>query len=132
MLLVYIGQLYSLADFECSVVRSLKSHDEAEECCLACTVRAYHAYDAIGREHEVKVLEQHFLSESLCDMLCIEHLVAETWSVGDEYLKFLLTLFLLLVEHCVVRVKTCLALGLTCLRCHAYPFKLALQGFLAF
>ena len=100
----------------------LQAHDEAEEGCLARTVGADDAHDAVGRQHEVEVLEEHLVAESLGHMHGFEHLVAQTWTIRDEDLELLLAFLLLLVEHLVVGVESGLALGLTCLGCHSHPF----------
>ena len=64
-------------------------------------------------------------------MLRLNHLIAETRTVRDEYLELLLTLLLLLTEHLLVCVKTCLTLCLTCLRSHVCPLKLAFESLTA-
>ena len=131
MLLIHVGQLHRLAHLEGACVRLLQPHDEAEEGGLARTVRAYHAHDAVRRQHEVEVAEQHLVAVGLRHTLGLQHLVAQARAVGDEYLQLLLAFLLLLVEHSIVRIQTCLTLSLTSLRSHAYPLQLALQGLLA-
>ena len=64
---------------------------------LAGSVRTYDTNDAVRRKHEVEVVEQNFLAERLPHVLRLYYLVAETRTVGDEYLQFLLALLLLLV-----------------------------------
>ena len=128
VLLIDVGKFHGLAFGEGAAVGFLQAHDEAEEGCLARTVGADDAHDAVGRQHEVEVLEEHLVAESLGHMHGFEHLVAQTWTIRDEDLELLLAFLLLLVEHLVVGVESGLALGLSCLGCHAHPFELALQG----
>ena len=104
MLLIYVGQFHCFTHLERSAVGFLQSHDETEECGLAGSVWTDYSYYAVGREREVQVVEQHFFAKCLFYVLSLYHLVAKTRSVGYEYLEFILTLFLLLVEHLLVAV----------------------------
>ena len=128
MLLVNVSKFNGLAHLKLATIGLFKSHDETEKRSLASTVRTDNTHDAVRRKHEVEVVEKHLLTESLLHALSLNYLVAKSRSVRDEYLKFLFTLLLLLVEHLLVRVKTRLTLCLTCLWCHAHPFKFALQS----
>ena len=131
MLLVNVCHLHGLTTLKGARIGCFKSHDDAEEGCLTCAVRTYDAHDAVRRKHEVEVLEEHLVAEFLADILCFQYLVAETRTVRNEYLKFLLTLLLLLIKHSVVGVKTSLTLCLTSLWSHANPLKLALKSLAA-
>ena len=62
-------------------------------------------------------------------MLSLYDLIAKTRSVGDEYLKLLLALLLLLIKHLLIRIKTGLTLGLASFGSHTHPLKLALKSF---
>ena len=64
-------------------------------------------------------------------MLCLDHLIAQARAVRDEDLQLSLTLLLVLVQEGLVRVQTCLTLGVTGLRRHIDPFQLTLQGLTA-
>ncbi len=128
MHLIHITHFHGLAHLERTLVCRLHTHDHAEQGRLTCTVRTNHAYDAVGRQHEVQVLKQHAVAVGFGYAFGVDDLVAQTRTVRNEYLQLLLTHFLLLVQHAVVRTQTGFRLGLTSLRRHAYPFQLALQG----
>ena len=100
--LVNICDFYCLADFELSTVCVFKSHDEAEERGLTRTVGADYADNAVGRQHEVEVGEECLVIICLGYVLRLDYLVAESRTVGYEYLQFLLALFLVFVEQSVV------------------------------
>ena len=127
MLLIHIGQLHGLAHLEGSAIGLFQAHDHAEERGLACAVRTDHAHNAVRRQHEVEVVEEHLLAKSLLHMLSLDDLVAEARTVRNEDLKLLLALLLLLSEHLLISVKTGLALSLTGLGSHVCPFELSLQ-----
>ena len=131
MLLVYIRQFHRLTYFKLPCVDALQAHDEAEKCGLSCTVRTYDTHNAVWREHEIEVGEECFLAERLRYVLCLDDLVAQSWSVRDKYLEFLLTFFLFLIEHCIVRIQTRLTLCLTRLWCHMHPFQLSFESLAA-
>ena len=60
------------------------------------------------------------------------YLVAQAWTVGDEYFEVLFFFFLVLVEQSVVGVEARLTLGLACFRRHTHPFELAFEGLATF
>ena len=128
MVLVNVCNLYCLANLECTLIGSLKPHDHTEESCLTRTVRTDDTYNAVRRQHEVQVAEEVLAAERLTDVLGIDDLVTQTWTVRDKDLQLLLTLLLILVKHALIRVKTCLTLCLTCLWRHAHPLELALKS----
>ena len=76
VLLVHIGKLHGLTHLEVAAVGLLQSHDEAEEGSLSGSVRTDDTHDAVRRKHEVEVIEEHLLSESLLYVLSLDHLVA--------------------------------------------------------
>ena len=129
MLLINVSEFHGLAHLECSSVGFLQPHDKTEECGLSCSVRTNDTHDAVRWQHEVEIVEQHFAAESLLYVLSLDDLVAQTRSVRNEDLEFLLALFLLLVEHLLIGVKTSLAFSLSGFWCHTYPFELSLKGF---
>ena len=102
VVLVDVGDLNCLSDFKLTFILLLQSHDEAEESGLARTVGTDHAYDAVGRQHEVEVVEEYAVVVCLGKVMRFDHLVAETRTIGDEDLQFLLPLLLVLVEESVV------------------------------
>ena len=125
--LVHIRYLDRLAHFEGAGIGLFQAHYHAEEGRLAGAVGTDDAHDAARRKHEVEVLYQRLLAESLADAVCLDDLVAQSRPVGDEDFELFLALLLLLVEQFVVAVQTRLALCLTCLGRHAHPFQLAFQ-----
>ena len=132
MLLVNISQFYRFAYFKVAAIGLFQSHDEPKQGGLARTIRANHTHNAVGRKHEVQVVEKHFLAKCLLYMLCFDNLVAQARTVGDEYLQLLFTFLLLLSEHLFVGVETRLALGLSGLRCHVGPFQFSFKSLSAF
>lgn len=131
MALINIGNLYCLTNIECAVVGCFLAHDETEQCGFAGAVGADYADNAVWWQRETKVVEQLFLAECLGQIRRFDNLVAQTWTVWDEYLKFFFTCFLILVEQTVVAVQTCLAFCLTCFRGHAHPLQLAFKSLAA-
>ena len=63
--------------------------------------------------------------------MSFKHLVAQAWTIRNEDFQLLFTLFLLLVEHGIISVKTRFTLRLTRFRSHAYPLQLTLQSLAA-
>ena len=132
MLLVNISKFNGLTHCKRTAICLLQAHDKAEERCLSCTVRTDNTYDAVRRQHEVEVVEEYLLTESLLHVLCFDNLITKTWTVRNKDFEFLLTLLLLLVEHLLVRVQTSLTLSLTSLRSHTHPLQLTLQSLTTF
>ena len=130
--LVHVGYLDRLTHFERAGIGLLQAHYHAEEGRLTSAVRSDDAHDAARRQHEVEILDELLLAESLADAVCLDDFVAQARAVGDEYLELFLTLLLLFIEQLVVAVEARLALCLTCLGRHANPLELALQRFAAF
>ena len=130
--LIDVAHLDCLAYGERAFVGFLHSHDHAEQSCLACAVGTDYTYNAVRRQHEVQILHQQFVAKRLAYALRIDNFVAQTRTVGDKYLQFLLALFLLLVQHAVVGAQTCLGLSLSGFGCHTHPLQFALQGLAAF
>ena len=102
MLLIDIAQFHGLTHLKGTGVGLLHAHDQTEECGLSCTIGADDTNDAIRRQHEVQVGEQLLLGIRLRHAMCLDYLITQTGTIGDEYLELLLFLFLLLVEHLIV------------------------------
>ena len=64
-------------------------------------------------------------------MLGFDNLVAQTGTIGNKNFQLFLFFLNIFVQQLIVRIQTCLSFGLTCLRCHTYPFKLTFQGLTA-
>ena len=62
--LVNVGNLHGFADIKRSGIGLHLLHDQAEQSGLAGTVRTNDTDDAVGGQHEVKVLEELFVAES--------------------------------------------------------------------
>ena len=127
VLLIDITQFDRLTHGEGSCIGLLQTHDQTEQRGLSRTVRTNDTYNAIWRQHEIKVAEQRLLGIGFCHMLGLDHLIAQTRTVGDEDLKLLLLLLLLFIQHHLIGVQTGLTFGMTGLRCHTHPLQLALQ-----
>ena len=102
MLLVNVGKLHRFTDVERTGISLLQTHNQPEERGLTGTIGTNHPDNTIWRQDKVKVLEEFFLRIRLRYMLCHDDLVAQTRTVGNEYLQFLLLLFLFLVKHRLV------------------------------
>ena len=76
VLLVHVGHFHGLAHLELALVGLLQAHDKAEECRLSRTVRADDAHDAVGRKHEVEVVEEQLVTIGLGYVLGLDDLVA--------------------------------------------------------
>ena len=122
VLLIYITDLHRLADRERTLVGFLGTDDHAEQGRLTGSVRTDHTYDAVGRQHEIEVLEQQTVAKRLRYAFGVNDLVTQTRTVRNEDLQFLLFGLLLLVQHAVVRIQTRFLLGMTRLGCHMNPF----------
>ena len=125
--LVDVADADGLADGKLAAVDGLLTHDHAEESGLTGAVGADDAHDAVGRKHEVEVVEKEAVAESLGYVLRFDHLVTEARAIGDEDFELRLALLLILIEEGFVRVQTGLTLGLTRLGGHANPLQLALK-----
>ena len=132
MLLVDVRHLYSLSYFKFAFVYRFQPHDQAEQRCFSCTVRANHTDNTVRRQHKVQIVKQQFVSVCLRHVLGFNDFVAQTRTVRNEDFKFFFLLFHILIQEFVVRVKTCLTLCLTGFRSHTHPFQLTLQGLTAF
>ena len=131
MLLIYVSYLYRLTYLKCALINLFQAHDKTEQGGLTCSVGTDYAHYAVWRKREVEVIKQQLVTECLGNSMSLDDLVAQTRSVWDEYLQFLLLLLYVLVHQFVVRVKTGLTLGLTGLGSHTYPLQLTLQGLAA-
>ena len=127
MLLIDIGELDSLANIKGAGISLFEPHDESEERGLTRTIGADDTHDAVWRQVETEVAEERFLGIGLGNMRGDDDLVAQTRTVGDVDLQFLLFLFLFFVEHLIIGVQTGLTLGVTGFRCHTHPLQLTLQ-----
>ena len=129
--LIDISHFDCLADVERSGVGFFLPHDQTEQRCLAGAVGTDHSDDACRRQCKVKIFEKLFLAEGFGESVCLDHLVAQTGTVGYEYFETLFLLFLIFVEQTVIARQTRFALGLTCFGRHAYPFELAFESLAA-
>ena len=121
MLLVNIREFHRLAHLKSACISLFQTHDETEEGGLTSTIGTNNAHNTVRRQVEVEVGEEHLVTVSLSYMRSLDDLIAQTGSVGDIDLEFLLLLFLFLVEHLIVGVQTCLTLCLTSLGSHTHP-----------
>ena len=128
MLLVHIRNLDRLANLKRALINLLQPHNQTEQSSLTGTVRADDPDNAVRRKREIQVIEQQLVAERLLHALSLNHLIAKTRTVGDEYLEFLLFLLDILVDQLIIRVQTGLTLSLTCLRSHTHPLQLTLQS----
>ena len=131
MLLIHVGQFDRLTDSESSRSRLFESHDHPEEGSLARTVGADHTDDTGRRQREVQSLVQHPVAEGFRYVVRLDHHIAQTRAVRDEYFELLLLLLRVLVHHLVVGRQTRLGLGMTARGGHAHPLQLALEGLAA-
>ncbi|OPZ47531.1 MAG: hypothetical protein BWY95_01422 [Bacteroidetes bacterium ADurb.BinA104] len=127
MLLVHVCYLYGLTNLEGTPVNLLHSHDKAEQRSLARSVRSYDTHNAVWRQREVQVIKKQLVAVCLSHALGLNHLITQTRTVGNEYLKPLLLGLDILIQQLIVRVESGLTLGLTGLGSHTYPLKLTLQ-----
>ena len=130
--LVYVGNLHRLAHLERTLVALLLPHNELEEGGLAGSVGTDYPHDAVGRQHKVEVVEEQLVAVGLGHTVSLDHLVAQTGTVGDKDFELLFALLLVLVQQFVVGVQTILTLRLAGLGSHAHPLQLALEGLAAF
>ena len=131
-MLVHVGQFYRFSHLERSAERLFNSHDESEQGGFTHAVGADYADDTGGRQRKVQVLVQQSVAVAHRYVLCLDHHVAETGTVGDEDFEFFFFLFGVFVEHFVVSGQARFAFRVAGRRGHAHPFQFALERFAAF
>ena len=127
--LVDVRNLDGLAHLELARSQRLQTHNRLEQRGLTDTVGADDAHDAVARQGERKVIDEHAAIELLVQMMGLEHLVAQTRAhrdadVGPVELLACAGLGL----HLLVAGQTGLVLCLTGLRRAAHPLELGLHA----
>ena len=127
--LVDVGDLDGLAHFELARSQRLQAHDRLEQRGLTDAVGADDAHDAVARQGERKVIDEHAAIELFVQMMGLEHLVAQTRAhrdanVGPVELLACAGLGL----HLLVASQTGLVLGLAGLGRAAHPLELGLHA----
>ena len=126
--LVDVGELHGLAQLERAARRLFLAHDHLEQRRLAHAVRADHAHDAVARQAERQIVDQHALAEGLVQVLDLEDLVAQARAHGNVDVGVVDALRTQrLGLHLLVRGETSLALGLARLLGAAHPLELGLH-----
>lgn len=127
MLLIHVGQFDRLTDSESSRSRLFESHDHPEEGSLARTVGADHTDDTGRRQREVQSLVQHPVAEGFRYVVRLDHHIAQTRAVRDEYFELFLLLFGIFVHQLVIGRQTGFRLGVTSGGGHTHPLQLAFE-----
>lgn len=65
-------------------------------------------------------------------MFGFDHLISQTRTIGNKYLKFLFFLFYILIQQLIIRIQTSFTFSLTGFRSHTYPIQLTLKCFTTF
>ena len=126
--LVDIGDLDGLAHLELARSQRLQAHNRLEQRGLTDAVGADDAHDAVARQGERKVVDEHTAIELLVQMMGLENLVAQTRAHGDADVGPVELLACAgLGLHLLVAGQTGLVLGLTGLRRAAHPLELGLH-----
>ena len=128
VLLIHVGQFDRLTDSESSRSRLFESHDHPEEGSLARTVGADHTDDTGRRQREVQSLVQHPVAEGFRYVVRLDHHIAQTRAVRDEYFELFLLLFGIFVHQLVIGRQTGFRLGVTSGGGHTHPLQLAFEG----
>ena len=129
--LVDVAELDGLADLHRAAVRLLEPDDGLEQRGLADAVGADDADDAVARQRERQVLDQHPAVEALVQVLDLDHDAAQPRARRDlDLLEVELAGLLGLGGHLLVALQPRLALGLAGLGAGADPGELVLQPLL--
>ena len=80
--LIDIGDLDGLAHLELARSQRLQTHNRLEERSLAHAVGTDDAHDAVARQGERKVVDEHTAIELLVQVMSLEHLVAQPRAHG--------------------------------------------------
>ena len=127
--LVDIGDLDGLAHLELARSQRLQAHNRLEQRGLTDAVGADDAHDAVARQGERKVVDEHTAIELLVQMMGLENLVAQTRAHGDADVGPVELLACAgLGLHLLVTSQTGLVFGLTGLRRATHPLKLGLHA----
>src|SRR5262249_42387825 len=125
--LVDVGNPDRLADDDRAVVGLILAHDHLEQGRLADAVRAADADNAVRRDGEADVLDQHPVAVSLREILYLNDQRPETRTGRDlDLLEVELAVLLGFGGHLFVTLEPGPALGLPCPRARPHPFKLVL------
>ena len=81
--MVDVGNLRRLAELERARSRGFLADDHLEQGGLTHAIRADHTYDAVARQRERQIIDEHALSKRLVQMVCDEHLAAQTRAGGN-------------------------------------------------
>ena len=128
--LVDVGHLHGLAERERAGGGLLLADDHLEQGRLTHAVGADHAHDAVARQLEGQIFDEHALAERLVQMLHAQHLGAQARTGGDADGREIEALALgRLGDHLVVALQTRAAFGLACLGARAHPLQLVGQAF---
>ena len=127
--LVDVRDLDGLAHLELARSQRLQAHDGLEQRGLTDTVGADDAHDAVARQGERKVVDEHATVEFLVQVMGLEHLVTQTRSNGNADIGPVELLACAgLGLHLLVASQTSLVLGLASLGRAAYPLELGLHA----
>ena len=126
--LIHVADLDGFAHGQLTRGERFQADDRLEQRGLADAVRADHADDAVARQREAQIVDEHAVAEGLVDMLGLQHLRPQTrprrnLDLGEVELLGVARLLL----HLIVAFQTGLVLGLTGLRRGTHPFELGLQ-----
>ena len=114
--LINVANLDGLAHLELARSQRLQTHNRLEQRGLTDTVGADHAHDAVARQGERKVIDEHATVELLVQVMGLEHLVAQTRAHRDADIGPVELLACAgLGLHLLVASQTSLVLGLASL-----------------
>src|SRR6516162_7368069 len=129
--LIDISKLNRIADVDRSRVRLVLRRDHAKQRRLARPVRADHADDPARRQFEGQIVDQQIAAEALCQILEVDHVLAETLGDRDDDLRGLGLFLAGFLEQFLVAFVTRLGLGLPRAWRSSDPFLLAGERALA-
>ena len=117
--------LDGLTDLQVAAGERLQAHDGLEQGGLTHAVGTDHAHDAVARQGEGEIVDEHAAVELLVQVLGHQDLGAQTRAHGDADIGIVdLLAGASLGLHLLVTGQTRLVLGLACLRGGTHPVEL--------
>ena len=127
--LVYIGQLYGLAEFHFARIRRFFACNHFEQSGFTRTVRADDADNRTRWDFETQVINQHAVAKRFGDVGEFNHFIAQTLGGRDEDFLGFIAFLVFEARHFFKTGNTCFGFGLAAFGILTYPFQFLLHRF---